>query len=281
MFQNVKFQEGLAEFLKQTSSEALSRFSATVWKADGQVDEIRDTMSPGLITQCLLPMLETLGSSINVPILRKRVRDDVNFDKALRPWRRHPFWLVLRVAAQRHLCLTLGDLKGRAVYKFLVTTVLGSLLKQCPTRLEPELTSLLRGKVCRRLAKLEMEKALQEDSDTYRCLFQVAGSHLKSVVESVTADIELDWNRFKITTTRIVPKLPQGRFRPSETDYIQSLQCSGRYLDELLWQHDTRLMPSSASDIHAPHIADESMKQVLRFRRRYRDLADFEKELEL
>lgn len=90
--------ESLATFIEQAGAESLERFQAHSRKAKVSVAEVRDTADPALITQVLLPLLEAIGSSVDVPKLRKRVRDDVSFHKALLPWRRLPFWLVLRVA---------------------------------------------------------------------------------------------------------------------------------------------------------------------------------------
>jgi hypothetical protein len=107
----------------------------------------------------LMPLLEAVGSSVNVPRLRKRVWDDVNIQNAEFPWKRLPFWPVLRVAARRRLCLALGNETGQACYKFLICTVLAQLLEDCAGQLVPEFTMMLKAKLCRRLAKLEMDKA--------------------------------------------------------------------------------------------------------------------------
>lgn len=111
--------------------ESLKRFEARSSKAKVSVIEARDTTDPALITQMLMPLLEAIGSSIEVPRLRKRVRDDVNIHAAELPWRRLPFWLVLRVAIQRQLCLALGNEPGRVCYKFFICAVLAQLLEDC------------------------------------------------------------------------------------------------------------------------------------------------------
>ena len=123
----------------------------------------------------LIPLLEGVGSSVEVPRLRKRVRDDVNIQNAESPWRRLPFWLVLRVAIQRQLCLILGDEPGRACYKFLICALLTQLLEDCTDQLAPELTVMLRAKLCRRLAKLEMDKTRADSaSAVYKQFFDSA-----------------------------------------------------------------------------------------------------------
>ena len=58
--------------------ESLKRFEARSAKANMSVIEARDTTDPALVTPMLMPLLEAVGSPVNVPRLRKRVRDDVN-----------------------------------------------------------------------------------------------------------------------------------------------------------------------------------------------------------
>ena len=115
--------------------ESLKRFEARSVKAKVSVIEARDTTDLALVTQMLIPLLEAVGSSVEVPRLRKRVRDDVNIQNAEFLWRRLPFWLVLRVAIQHQLCVVLGNEPGLACYKFLICTVLAQLLEDCAGQL--------------------------------------------------------------------------------------------------------------------------------------------------
>ena len=169
--------------------ESLKRFEARSAKAKASVIEARDTTDPALVTQMLMPLLEAVGSSVDVPRLRKRVRDDVNIQNAEFPWRRLPFWLVLRVATQRQLCLAFGNETGRACYKFLICTVLAQLLEDCAGKLAPELTMMLKAKLCRRLAKLEMDKT--QTSAVYKRLFGSIGPMLKGIIKKATEQVDL------------------------------------------------------------------------------------------
>lgn len=254
--------------------ETLSHFSAKIFKAGDTSSETRDTASPGLLTECLLPLLEEIGSAAQVPLLRKRVRDDVNIDNAERPWRRHPHWLVLRVAVQRQLRLTLGDLEGRAVYKFLILTTLLSLLKQCPSRISAEMTLLLKRKVCRRLAKLEMEATQQGDNNTCQMLLKAVGPAAKTVIDSVSDEIQTIWANFKRQKTRKVVRLSPAQCRPSAQDFVLSLPCSGGFLNDLLHLHSPKMLQDSPSEIL--DITDEGIKMVQKFTAQYRKLAKLE-----
>lgn len=124
IFQEASFQSNLAQFLEQACSEKLQCCAAHTTKAGVPVIESRGTTDPALIAQKLMPMLEALGNHFESTKLRKRVRDDVNINNAEIPWRRLPFWLLLRVATHRQLQSRLGDEDGRAVYKTIMSMVL-------------------------------------------------------------------------------------------------------------------------------------------------------------
>lgn len=271
-FKQSDFQESLADFLEKASVDSLSRFTSKTRKANVDITEIRDTTDPALITQMLMPLLDTIGSPIKVPLLQKRVRDEVNIDESLLPWRRHPFWLILRVAAQRELCLGVGDRKGRALYKMLIVTTLTHLLLECCGKLRPELTLLLRTKICRRLAKMEMEKDQQDAGGIYQDFFDSTGAWLKSAIDSVTKKLSLAWRNFKTSTARRVEPLP---LRASPADFRLSLPASGEYLDKLLRLRPVS-QPTQGRSRSSVHINDEGIKQVMRFTKRYFDLSKTE-----
>ncbi|KAK0740027.1 hypothetical protein B0T18DRAFT_490812 [Schizothecium vesticola] len=199
VFSDKLLMEQLAVFMDQAGSEQLDRFMARARKAGVSIPETRDSANPALVSQMLMPMIEAIGSSVDVPRLRKRVRDDASICNADQPWRRLPFWLVLRVAVQRHLCLTFGNGKGRACYKFLLCALLARLLEDCAGNLAPELTILLRAKLCRRLAKLEMDaaKAPPEHKSAYRQLSDSTSCFFISAIKNATSAVELAWKTSK------------------------------------------------------------------------------------
>lgn len=186
-----------------------------------------------------MPMLEAIGSSIDVPKLRKRVRDDVNISKAELPWRRLPFRLVLRVAVQRHMSLTLGNNSGRACYRFLVCTLLAQLLVDSAGTLAPELTVLLRSNLCRRLAKLELDKAgaPPECESIYQQLFGLTTRVFSDAIHTATFGVESAWQSYRNATISVIPHLP---LRAPDHSLHLSLQNSAKYLGDLLRQTSSR-----------------------------------------
>ncbi|KAI9742781.1 MAG: hypothetical protein M1818_003510 [Claussenomyces sp. TS43310] len=261
-FCNESFQDSLAMFLEQASMESLARFSAHSTKAKTSVVDWRDTTDPALVTQMLMPLLEAIGSSVDTPRIRKRVRDDVHIQEATLPWRRAPFWLILRVATQRQLCLTLGNDVGRACYKFLICVVLAQLLEICSGELAPELTVTLRSKLCRRLAKLEMDSTRVSGSVSlvYEELFSLLGPLLRASIEKATKHVEAAWNNFKVSTRRSIPKLP---IRADKNALHLSLRNSGEYLKGLLDMPCAHRTDPPSSNL--PSLLGSSIERVIRF----------------
>ncbi|KAK6605240.1 hypothetical protein H4I95_05046 [Botrytis cinerea] len=241
-FLKESFQDSLASFLEQASTESLSRFVARSNKAEVHVVEARGTTDPALIVQMLMPLLEAIGSSVEVPRLRKRVRDDVNFHNAESPWRRLPFWLILRVAIQRQLCLDLGT----------------------------------KAKLCRRLAKLEMDKArVYRDSAVHKHFFDSINKMLKKIIKDTTDKIESAWANFKTNITRSIPLLPTYA---DEKDLNLTLPNSRGYLCNLLaLESNQQRKPTS---VHISLLDDSSIKDFTDFTDRYFSLIQLEKNTE-
>ncbi|XXH02381.1 hypothetical protein Hte_008756 [Hypoxylon texense] len=262
MFNDGPFQECLAEFLEQASMESLYNLQASARKANVSVTEVRDTTDPALITQMLVPLLEAMGSYFQAPVLRKRVRDEVNIQDANLPWRRLPFWLVLRVASQRQFCFILGNEKGRIAYKFLVCLLLAELLKESAGKLSPDLVITLRAKLSRRMAKLEMDRAAVESTDTkiFASLFDRLCPQIESIIQEATVQVETAWDSFKRATTRHIPRLP---LRAPDLALSLSLHNCGEHLDRLLNSRSQR--PSGSASLDLPQPLDKAIRQTQEF----------------
>jgi len=255
--------------------EPLKQFQPHVTKAQASVVETRDTGSPALITHLLMPLIESIGSPLDVKIIRirKRVRDDTNLMKAELPWRRSPFWLVLRVSIHRHLQLFLGSTTGRACYKFLVVILLTQFLEKCTGQLAPELVMSLRTKICRRLAKLEQDK--ESDSALYSNLFKNTENFLQDAIRNTSKLVECAWDTFKRETTRKIPKLAA---QADPNSFRLSLPNSGTYLRKIL---KLPYMSKKAQPIlGAPLVQDGTIKQVEQFTDFYFRLAKIESDIE-
>ncbi len=253
--------------------ESLYNLQASTRKASVLVTEDRDTSDPALITQMFMSIIEAMGSYYYPPILRKRVRDDINIRNKGLPWRRLPFWLILRVAAQRHLCLTLGNESGRLAYKLFICLLLADLLKESAGKLRPELTITLRTKLCRRMVKVDkdIKEIKSTKTEAYKLLSAQMIPLIKTAVEESTAQVDSAWRSFKQATTRRIPRLP---LRAPVNSLQLSLPNSGRYLDGLL-SYQPSSQPRFAS-FDLPQPPDKAVRQTQVFTDRIFRLAAME-----
>lgn len=242
-FVNASFQDNLAAFLEQASTESVKRFAAQAHKAGSSVYESRDTVDPSLITQMLMTLLEVYGYQVVPPPLRKRVRDDVCWTSgAEKPWRRSGYWLLLRVALGRHLCTLHGDEAGRAHYKFLFCLVLARLIDEVLEHLSPELFELLaflNAKLTRRIVKLEVNKgrASKDVIPLYNIMFSNLGNLFHQTTTKANQRIKFVWNAFKNTIKRPIPLITGPANR---RDLTLTLSNSGFYLTKVLSSNNLR-----------------------------------------
>lgn len=93
---------------------------------------------------------------------------------------------------------------------------------------------MLRAKLCRRLAKLEMDKT-RVDCDSafavFSQFFDSVGPMLKRIIEKATDQVESAWAHFKTIIARPIPVLPP---RADEQALYLSLPNSEKYLCNLL-----------------------------------------------
>jgi hypothetical protein len=253
-FQGPKFQHELASFFETASTESIKRFAARSNSGRSNTYESRDTVDPALIIQVLMPLLAANGSKVAVPLLQKRVRDDVSWsDGAEKPWRRSPLWLVLRVALQRHLMTTLGVQLGRCQYKLCIALTLARFMKDALTSIQSEHLELLislKAKVCRRLVKLENDKkSLRADIRTnHKLMFASLDSELRYELEYANNNIQGRWANFKTGTMRQIERLPRyaGASRVAGADSMQlSLPNSLSYLQQTLRSAALRITTST------------------------------------
>ncbi|RFU26654.1 hypothetical protein B7463_g9687, partial [Scytalidium lignicola] len=235
-FNKPSFQDELATFLQQASTESIKQFAAHTHKAGSFAFESRDTTDPSLVTQVLMALLEVNGSRYPITRLCKRIKDDVCWtDGAEKPWRRCPMWLVLRVGIQRLLCTMFGNEGGRVYYKFLMCVVLSNLLVETMDHLHPEEIVFLKAKLCRRVVKLEVEKerASIPMRGIYESMFTLLEPTLQKATQAATERIELRWSSFKESIRKPIQYLP--RYADPKDTYL-SLPNSSLYLQQVLSQ---------------------------------------------
>ncbi|KAF5598639.1 hypothetical protein FPCIR_2936 [Fusarium pseudocircinatum] len=251
VFKDVSFQRNLAQLLAQASNESFDLFAAKASKGGKSVSETRNSTDPALVIDMLMSLLEGLGSGVQVRSVIKKVRDDVVLGSSEIPWRRSPYWLVLRVALRRML-RELLDHKcagtGRVYYKFIICAMLAELLKDSVEHLHPEMTMQLRSKLCRRMAKLEADSAVCSPSlrGLYNHLFASTSGDFGDVVNYATERVSLQWDDFKARATRRIPSLPR---RVAEADLYMRLDNSGAFLTSQLSQQPSCRYRTASPDV--------------------------------
>lgn len=282
-FLDEDFQQNLVSFLDQASIESAKQFTAHTTKAGASILESRETVNPALITQMLMALLSAVGRRVELPRIRKRVRDDVCWEDAALPWRRSPFWLVLRVSLQRMLYNQLGNEKGRIQYKFLMAITLADLLVDSAPRLSPEQTSYLKAKLCRRLSKLEVEKSTSPSflSADYFQTFAATELFFTQSIQQAVDDINSTWTKFKKTIRRQIPNLP---LRAAESDLKLSLPESYSKLHAIL---NLPIRPRSRFNLHSSYSSvltedatTPSIQSFKKFSNRYNSLTALEVSIE-
>lgn len=229
------FINNFSSFIENASRESIKDFSAHTFKAGATVVEYRNTPEPALVSSMLMGFLESNGRRFAPTLLQKRIRDDVCWKNAKSPWRRLPYWLVLRVAIARFLSARMGGEVGRAEYKFFVLQVLADFLfsfKGSETSIER--MDYLKKKICRRIVKLEIDKDRASSPTTLiriEYLFIRSEPCLRRAVNAASEFIEASWKRQKLNMEKKIPALPR---KASPTDLRLDLHVSGQHLQDIM-----------------------------------------------
>jgi len=247
VFEDRSFQRCLANFLPQAGLEAVTEFLAVTRKAGSDVSELRDTTNPALITSLLITLIEGVGQPVVVSPIRKRVRDEVLWTERLAekkganerkgnhkgdsiPWRRSPFWLLLRVGVLRHLTILSNPKMAQALYKIMMCLIHANLLNESISCLSPETSHLLLTKLCRRLAKVEHDESFQA-LDTVRYSSSQVRSGLEKQVAEANRALRIVWNSYKQRNSRRIHPLRRRVAAPM--NFTLSLTNSSQHLTTL------------------------------------------------
>ncbi|OJA14087.1 hypothetical protein AZE42_07939 [Rhizopogon vesiculosus] len=231
---NPTFPPELANFLVHMDQDVLDA-AATRTKAKSTVLEQRETTHPRYITELLTGILRGLGSIADVPRIRKRIGDDVLWDKAKLPWRRSPLWLVIRVALQT--TLERSALAGRIMYKSFMLFFMMTLARLAINHdLSNEILHFMSAKIARRLFKLGPS----------------ASPGLSHMVNEVTGEVrsilEERW-RFVQDAQEASPPWDPETLRVLQDTHL-SLNNSREYIRHALYNQHSPSTPTSFNPNH-------------------------------
>jgi hypothetical protein len=274
------FQQSLSAFLEQASFESIKQFAAITYKACAPLPEIRDTPDPTLVTGALMTLLEVNGAVHDTSVLRKRVRDTVSFYNAHKPWRRSAFYLVLRVAVQRHLYTLFGVDKGKIYYKVILCMVLSKLLHDGLGVIPSEASHCLRQKLGRRLAKLEIDhdRGSNVVKDLHRHIFQTLRPVLEKSLMSAARVVETEWETYKSRTNRVIRYIQQYS---SPSDLTLQLPNSGATLNRAMHYRlsAARSELSSAEELLGQYESATALKPYITIMNRYFPIYNYEEQV--
>ncbi|CAJ2504457.1 Uu.00g118510.m01.CDS01 [Anthostomella pinea] len=266
VFDDDKFLDSLASFLEQASVESTKKFSEYVAKAGRDVAEDRNSPDPSLITSFLMAYLEANGKRMSPTLLLKRVRDDVLWFDSESPWRRLPYWLVLRVSIARYLAMKLAASHGRIQYKFFTCILHATVLNDTQHVISLEDQAFLKAKLCRRLFKLDQDHLEQPPASqaSYEILIKALSPRFNQSIEAVIARIDAAWSREKLSMAKQIPPLP----KQAEKEYQRlSLLASRGYLENArtryLAAHRRRPHAQSRPNLQAPKKHVQEFGQTL------------------
>jgi hypothetical protein len=153
---DVHFREAIAQLLTRLDTSTPHESFPVAVKAKAAIPEIRDTIHPKYVTEMLTGILRGIGQPANVTRIYKCTRDDVLLQKALKPWRRSPLWLLLRVVLQTSLMT--NEREDHKSYKtFMIFFMARILERSLQASLPSDLYFIMAAKISRRTLKLAVD----------------------------------------------------------------------------------------------------------------------------
>lgn len=218
--QGRRFTTDLADWIHKLSQEQVPMDMPKTRKAGNSLTEERDTAHPGLVTEGLMSILAAFGDNHDTPRIKKNVRDEVNWNDTMLPWRRSPFWLVLRVSMQLLLDSMLPADEARRQYKNFVAFVIAKICRMgMQHEVSHDVQMIINIKAARRLSKLG-----------HRCLAFVENAIYRAVNES-RAVLEKSWSEVQKSDKRFIERFPT---RATSADTVLPLSSSSGYLRKVL-----------------------------------------------
>ncbi|CZT48195.1 uncharacterized protein RSE6_08861 [Rhynchosporium secalis] len=99
-FSDDAFQTTISQTLAKMSTEPVEEMHPQVTKSGQQLQEIRNTTRPDIVTEHLMSYFRACGEPVVVSTIWKKTREEVLWKDALLSWRRSPTWLLVHVSLQ-------------------------------------------------------------------------------------------------------------------------------------------------------------------------------------
>lgn len=158
MINETAFCKYLAHNLCRLNLESVREMCPKATQSRDCIEEIRDTVDPGLVTEGLMSQLLAFGEHNVWKSFEKHMRDEVIYDDTKLPWRRSPLWFVMKVALQTILYRIFPDNEGHAEYKnymLYLAVMIGEEAQNLELPNIADILAISRAKVARRTYKLQ------------------------------------------------------------------------------------------------------------------------------
>ncbi|KAI9773044.1 MAG: hypothetical protein M1835_006205 [Candelina submexicana] len=229
----------IARSLHQLDSETVEECMATSTKARSTVIEVRETNSPEFVTDFFMSVLAAIGQPVAIEPLYKHTRDEVLWDDSLKPWRRSPFWLVMRVTLQITLAQIFPN-NSRLQYKnFMVYLISRIAMIATEKGISLENRYIISAKLARRASKL--------DTGTFGF---VADSAFVAV-GAIHAALNSAWEQTRMSEKVAIPSFPR---KATTRDISQSLSHCQDFLRKAMERNHKGSEPTPFIPQHIPRI---------------------------
>lgn len=153
-FNDSGLRDTIATTLAKMSHQSVQGTKSKVRKAGQEHDENRDTTDPKMVTELFTSFLRPICVNVADLQIQKNTRDEVMWHNAKYPWRRSPFWLLVRVILQ--VAFRKLSSQGDDFYKSFMVYFLSTVIDISCETLPSEHIHVMNVKVARRLLKLNL-----------------------------------------------------------------------------------------------------------------------------
>lgn len=203
------FCGALAQLLAKLDTDTPLEAMPVAKKAGNNPDEVRDTVHPQFVTEMLTGFLRGIGRTLDVVRFHKATRDDVLWNNVLKPWRRSPLWLLVRVALQATLMKNGND---HTRYKHFIIFFMAEILRDVVhSQFASDIIFVISAKISRRALKLD----LAETSNWY--------TNVEKIMMDAHYSLEKRW---KLLQENPDPLSLSSSWKPSELCFREDTSLS-------------------------------------------------------
>ncbi|KAK7550863.1 hypothetical protein IWX49DRAFT_534943 [Phyllosticta citricarpa] len=214
-----RLAEELAAKIQDLHKECVPSMMETDGKGLQTAKDERDS-NPGMVTELLLSTIAALGDNFDSPKVHKHVRDEVNWDRGKRPWRRSPFWLVVRVSLNLILRDTFDVKRARVQWKNFVAFLITGIKESARHEIQFDVKAIINVKLARKLTKLGRET------------FAFVATLVEKNISDFHGSLDSSWSKIQRAEYKSLEKQPLPI--PTESDTGLLLSHSRRHLLEAI-----------------------------------------------